>query len=121
MDFLGIGYQEILLVLVLTLIGVGPERLPAVAYQIGRAVRELQKYARAVRDEFSEEFEYVEEQYKVLKGEVDETRQALRAQQAELNAELRQVDASVNEAVNSAEAPPEPPRPAEPDKPPLIF
>jgi sec-independent protein translocase protein TatB len=89
-EFLGIGYQELLLVMVLMLIVVGPERLPGVAYQIGRAVRTMQQYARAVRDEFREEIDYIEEQYKTVKGEVDVTRQSLRDQQAQFESELRQ-------------------------------
>ena len=66
MEFLGVGYQELLLILVLLLVVVGPERLPAMAYQIGRAVRTLQQYARAVRNEFSDEFDYLEEQYRTV-------------------------------------------------------
>ena len=89
MEILGVGYQEIFLVLVLLLIFVGPERLPAMAYQIGRAVRTLQQYARAVRNEFSDEFEYIEEQYKTVKGQVDDTRQTLRAEDRKLQAELK--------------------------------
>ena len=89
MEFLGVGYQELLLVLVLMLVVVGPERLPAMAYQICRAVRTLQQYARAVRDEFSDEIGYVEEQYKTIRGEVDATRISLREEQAKMNAEFR--------------------------------
>lgn len=89
MEFLGVGYQELLLVLILMLVVVGPERLPAMAYQIGRAVRTLQQYARAVRNEFSDEIGYVEEQYKTLRGEVDATRVTLRDEQAKMNAEFR--------------------------------
>jgi len=88
-EFLGVGYQELLLVLILMLVVVGPERLPAMAYQIGRAVRTLQQYARAVRNEFSDEIGYVEEQYKTLRGEVDATRLSLRDEQAKMNAEFR--------------------------------
>ncbi|MEO6398413.1 MAG: Sec-independent protein translocase protein TatB [Tepidiformaceae bacterium] len=89
MEFLGVGYQELLLVLVLMLVVVGPERLPGMAYQIGKAVRTLQQYARAVRDEFSDEIGYVEDQYKTLRGEVDATRNTLREEQSKMNAELR--------------------------------
>ncbi len=90
MEFLGVGYQELLLVLILMLVVVGPERLPAMAYQIGKAVRTLQQYARAVRDEFSDEIGYVEDQYKTLRGEVDATRLTLRDEQAKMNAEFRE-------------------------------
>jgi sec-independent protein translocase protein TatB len=88
-EFLGVGYQELLLILVLMLVVVGPERLPGMAYQIGRAVRTLQTYARQVRDEFGDEISYIEEQYKTVKGEVDSTRDSLRQEQLKLNAELR--------------------------------
>jgi sec-independent protein translocase protein TatB len=97
LEFLGIGYQELLLVLVLLLVVVGPERLPALAYQIGRAVRTMQKYARAVRDEFGDEISYVEEQYRVVRGEVDVARQELRDQQREFSAELREATATPDE------------------------
>ncbi|HXU24900.1 MAG TPA: Sec-independent protein translocase protein TatB [Tepidiformaceae bacterium] len=91
MEFLGIGYQEVLLILVLLLVFVGPERLPGMAYQIGKAVRTMQEYARQVRDEFSDEFTYIEEQYKTVKGEVDSTRETMRAESAKMNADLREV------------------------------
>ena len=81
MEFLGIGYQELLLVFVLLLVVVGPERLPAMAYQIGKAVRTMQKYARAVRDEFKDEFDFVEDQVKTVRGEIDVARVAVREQQ----------------------------------------
>ncbi len=90
MEFLGIGYQELLLVLVLLLVVVGPERLPGMAYQIGRAVRQMQGYARAVRDEFKDEIDYLDEQYKTIKGQVDDVQQIVRTEQAKLNTELRE-------------------------------
>ena len=134
MEFLGIGYQELLLVLVLLLVIVGPERLPAVAYQLGRAVRTLQQYARAVRDEFSDEIGYVEEQYKVIKGEVDTARATLREEEAKMTAEMREatdslklpddlgVSASSTSASGAATEPAAAVEPSEePAPPPLVF
>ena len=134
MEFLGIGYQELLLVLVLLLVVVGPDRLPGMAYQIGRAVRTMQGYARAVRDEFKDEIDYLDEQYKVVKGQVDEAQQVLRSENARLNAELREVSGAVESTVALAstdspvpgvaaaavEAPPAATS-AEPAKPPMVF
>lgn len=97
MEFLGIGYQELLVVLVLLLVVVGPERLPNVAYQIGRAVRTMQQYARQVRDEFSEEISYLEEQVAVVKGEVESARVAMQSETAQMNAEIRQATDSLRE------------------------
>ena len=98
MEFLGIGWQELVLVMVLLLVVVGPERLPGVAYQIGRAVRTMQQYARAVRDEFSDEIGYVEDQYKVLKGEVDLARSTLQAEEAKLSAQINQASTELTQA-----------------------
>ena len=91
MNFLGVGYQEIILVFVLMLVFVGPERMPTVAYQIGRAVRTMQKYARAVRDEFSDEIGFIEEQVRTVKGEVETTRSAIREQSASFQTDLNQI------------------------------
>ena len=140
MEFLGIGYQELLLVLVLLLVVVGPERLPNMAYQIGRAVRTMQGYARAVRDEFRDEIDYLDEQYRTVKGQVDEARMAMREEERKLNAELREVgttlDSTVAMAADSMSIPPavtpaasesaaapatQPSTPSEPDKPPMVF
>jgi sec-independent protein translocase protein TatB len=107
-EFLGIGYQELLLVLVLLLVVVGPERLPAMAYQIGRAVRQMQTYARAVRDEFSDEIDYLDEQYKTIKGEVDTMNATMREEQKKLNAELstglKEVSDPLNEVKTTLDA-----------------
>lgn len=138
MEFLGIGYQELLLVLVLLLIVVGPERLPQMAYQIGRAVRQMQMYARAVRDEFKDEIDYLDEQYKTIRGEVDQAQQVMREEQAKLNSGLREVNASIEQATSelslddkvvpfvaagSPAAKPESESAAasEPAKPPMVF
>lgn len=108
MEFLGIGYQELLLVLVLLLVVVGPERLPTMAYQIGRAVRTMQGYARAVRDEFKDEIDYLDEQYKTVKGQVDDVQRTMRTENAKLNSELREVTSSVESTVALATAEPFP-------------
>lgn len=134
MEFLGIGYQELLLVLVLLLVVVGPERLPTMAYQIGRAVRTMQGYARAVRDEFKDEIDYIDEQYRTVKGQVDDTRGMLRDESRKLNDELREVsstvDSTVAMAANGFTVPPAVTATAtddalapaaEPAKPPMVF
>jgi len=43
MDFFGIGFLEILLILVIALIIFGPGRLPEIARMMGKAVRTLRK------------------------------------------------------------------------------
>jgi sec-independent protein translocase protein TatB len=116
-EFLGIGYQELLLVLVLLLVVVGPERLPTMAYQIGRAVRTMQGYARAVRNEFRDEIDYIDEQYRTVKGQVDDAQRSLKAENARLSSDLRNVSTEMESAAALATAEPLPaltPAPAEP-------
>ena len=141
MEFLGIGYQELLLVLVLLLVVVGPERLPTMAYQIGRAVRQMQGYARAVRDEFRDEIDYLDEQYRTIKGHVDEAQKVVREEQVKLNSEMRDSSAAsgglfpseplipalpdpvVTPSTPSApvSSEPAPAASSEPAKPPMVF
>ncbi len=135
MEFLGIGYQELLLVLGLLLVVVGPERLPTMAYQIGRAVRQMQGYARAVRDEFKDEIDYLDEQYRTVKGQVDEAQRAMRTEQVKLNQEMQtnagQTSGLLPEgpllpALPELSPPASPPdaataAPDEPAKPPMVF
>jgi len=45
MNLFGIGLPEIVLVLVIAVIVVGPKRLPEVAIQLARAIRYLRGYA----------------------------------------------------------------------------
>lgn len=91
MEFLGVGYQEILVIFAIMLVVVGPDRLPTMAYQIGRAVRTLQQYARAVRDEFKDEFDYIDEQMKVVKGGMSDLQGSLREGDRELRRDLEAI------------------------------
>ena len=95
MQFMGVGWEEVVVIIVVALVIVGPERLPGVAYQIGKAVRTMQSYARAVRAEFSEEFGYIEEQYRTVKGELTEASAALRQEQQKFSTGMRSVTAEV--------------------------
>jgi sec-independent protein translocase protein TatB len=55
MDFLGVGPLELLVILVLALIVVGPERLPQLARSIGNTVRRLREVSSAVTAEWERE------------------------------------------------------------------
>ena len=54
MDFLGIGPGELIVILVVALIFVGPERLPRLAADIARVIREIRKYTSGLAEEFNE-------------------------------------------------------------------
>jgi sec-independent protein translocase protein TatB len=48
----GIGPEELVLVLIIALIVLGPERMPKVARDIGRVVGELRRTSDQLREEF---------------------------------------------------------------------
>ena len=98
MQFLGIGLEEILLIVALIVIVVGPRRLPEMAYYLGRGVKKLQRYARVVRDEFSEEFAYLNEEMEAVRADVQEMRTTVR----EVQDELTEVRGEVEEVTSEA-------------------
>ncbi|MEE9277917.1 MAG: twin-arginine translocase TatA/TatE family subunit [Dehalococcoidia bacterium] len=97
MDFFGIGILEVLAVLLLIAIVFGPNRLPEIAGQFGRAIRELREYARDFRDEYLTDFEEIKEEYLEVRHELRET-------DASLREELREAEADIRSAVRDAEA-----------------
>jgi Tat protein translocase TatB subunit len=70
MDFFGIGLPELVVILVLTLIVVGPQRLPEVAAQIGRAIREFRRYSSGITKELLDAVQDLEREYQDLRGEL---------------------------------------------------
>ncbi|MBX5493192.1 MAG: twin-arginine translocase subunit TatB [Chloroflexi bacterium] len=64
MDFMGIGLGELLLILVLALVVIGPERLPEVASQLGRAVADLRRQANQLSEEFQQSLQLAAEERK---------------------------------------------------------
>lgn len=59
MDFWGIGWQEILLILIVALMIFGPGRLPEIGRAVGKTVRVLKK---ATSDLMAEATKEIEEQ-----------------------------------------------------------
>ena len=110
MNFLGVGPAEILVILVVALIVVGPERLPRLAADIARTIREIRKYTDSIASEFNEVIQDFE---KETAGE--------RSQWKEIGEGLTSATRSVTEALRSArsdaEGRPASPTPAAPGAP----
>ena len=49
----GIGFTELVVIAVIALLVLGPDRLPEMARVVGKAMRDLRETGREMRDEFS--------------------------------------------------------------------
>ena len=96
MNIFGVGIPEILVVLLLAAVIFGPGKLPEIAGQFGRAIRELREYARDFRDEYLTDFEEVREEFIEQRFELEQI-------DADIRADLQQAEADVRGAVRDAE------------------
>lgn len=91
LNFLGIGIPEILVILIIALIVVGPQRLPEVAAQIGRAVRQIRRYAAEITYQFREELDALTREYEAMQEELKRTQEELRQVQEQIREDARAV------------------------------
>jgi Tat protein translocase TatB subunit len=88
MDFLGVGPLELIVVLIIAFIVVGPERLPQLAQSIGKTLRDVRAMSQGLATEWQREIDAVA---KVDTGEG--LQQTLR--------ELRQTQSDLKQALNA--------------------
>jgi sec-independent protein translocase protein TatB len=93
MNFFGVGPAELIVILVVALIFVGPERLPRLAADLARTIREIRKYTGSLAAEFNE----------VIKDFENET-VGDRSQWTEIGEGLTGATRSVTEALRGARA-----------------
>jgi len=103
MEFLGVGLPEILVILLIALLVVGPQRLPQVAAQIARFIRQVRRYASEVTMQLREELERLEAEYAAVQEQLRRTQE-----------ELRQARQEADELVKAATGLPEGPMLAPP-------
>jgi len=108
MEFLGVGPAELLVILVLAVLVVGPQRLPEFAAQLARTLRVLRRYSARFTQEFNETLHELETEYDDIKGEWKDVGQGLDAGFKDVQEGLQGVDRDISEAVESANAPVEP-------------
>jgi sec-independent protein translocase protein TatB len=93
MNFFGVGPAELVVILVVALVFVGPERLPRLAADLARTIREIRKYTGSLAAEFNEVIQDFE---KETVGD--------RSQWAEIGEGLTGATRSVTEAIRGARA-----------------
>ncbi|MDP2950261.1 MAG: Sec-independent protein translocase protein TatB [Chloroflexota bacterium] len=104
MNFFGIGLPEIVLILVLALIVLGPQRLPEFAAQLARLVRQARRYAGQVTSQLKYELGDLAQDYEALREELRQLREELREQSKPLEEELRAVGSELKASSESIQA-----------------
>ena len=93
-----IGFSELLLIAVVALVVLGPERLPKAARFAGLWVRRARAQWHSVKAELERELEAEE-----LKRSLQDTQAALKQAQAKLQDEVGQAQATLQQGMDSAE------------------
>lgn len=106
-----IAFSELLIIAVVALIVVGPERLPRVARTLGHLLGRLQRYVGQVKTDISREMEL--DELRKLKGSMEDAARGLEqsfqqeARQAE--SEVRKMEQSLAQGAEQPPSAPEPP------------
>lgn len=101
-----IAFSELIIIAVVALVVIGPERLPKVARTAGHLLGRLQRYVNDVKSDINREMQL--DELKKLQREME---QSARSLEGSVSEELNKVESGLNQAVAPlAEAP----APAEP-------
>jgi sec-independent protein translocase protein TatB len=98
-----VGFSEIVVIAVVALIVIGPERLPKTARMLGHMLGRLQRYVNEVKADINREMEL--EELRKLKNEVktaaSEIEQSMHSAAKELDAGVRNVEQQLNEGATT--------------------
>jgi sec-independent protein translocase protein TatB len=99
-----IAFSELMLIAVIALIVIGPEKLPRMARTVGHLAGRLQRYVSDVKADISREIELDE-----LRKMRDSMQQAATEMESSVSSELNKTETELNDAVRSAaeDKPPE--------------
>ena len=115
MNLFGIGLPEIVLIAVIAVIVVGPQRLPEVAVQIARAIRYLRGYATDATAQIRAELDELTREYEQVRRELQEFRQSVGKNLASVTQEVDRVLKDSQPIIESSgEPPPKEPQPPAP-------
>jgi sec-independent protein translocase protein TatB len=93
-----IGFSELLLIAVVALIVIGPERLPGMARTLGHLFGRMQRYVNDVKADIAREIEL--EELKKLQSNMEE---AARAIQNTVNRHVGEAESELNRLAQSAQ------------------
>ena len=94
-----IGFSELIVIGIVTLVVVGPERMPRVARTAGLLLGRMQRYVNGVKADISREIQLDE-----LKRLQSEMQESARNFEQSMNQEIKAIEANVQESVDSVES-----------------
>ena len=89
-----IGFSELMVIALVALIVIGPERLPRVARTLGHLAGRLQRYVSDVKADINREVELDE-----LRKMRDSMQEAATGFESSVNSELKKTESELNQAV----------------------
>lgn len=96
-----IGFTELMVIGVVALIVIGPERLPRVARTVGHLVGRLQRYVADVKSDINREMEFEE-----LRKMRDSVKEAATEIETSVSSELSKAENDLNQSVAAVTADP---------------
>jgi sec-independent protein translocase protein TatB len=101
-----IGFSEIVVIAVVALVVIGPEKLPKVARTLGHMFGRLQRYVNEVKADINREMEL--DELRKLQSQVQsaarDIEQSVTSAAHEVESGVRSVESQLNEAANTAPA-----------------
>jgi sec-independent protein translocase protein TatB len=104
MQLIGIGIPELLLILGLTVLVVGPERLPEVAAQLAKWIRQAQAYANYVRKDFNDFIGDIEKETGTSRKDLEDIGKVLRRDIDRVGDEVNKATREIQEATDLEKA-----------------
>jgi len=105
MTLFNIGPGELLLILIVAMVVLGPQRLPEAARKAGRALRSARQFIRNIDPQLLADFRELTRDLDVMREEVDGLRAEMAGLQQELAGAARDVNDSVSAALDAARHP----------------
>jgi sec-independent protein translocase protein TatB len=102
-----IGFSEIVVIGVVALVVIGPERLPKTARTVGLLFGRLQRYVSEVKADISREMELDElrKLQREMEGAANEFGQSVKTAASDFKTGVRSVEQELNDAASEAAAP----------------
>jgi sec-independent protein translocase protein TatB len=101
-----IGFTELLVIVVVALIAIGPQQLPKVARTLGHLFGRMQRYVNDVKADISREMEL--EELKKLQSSMEDAARSMRDSVDSVNREVAEAEGELNKLAQSAQPMPDP-------------